>query len=175
MEDLPLRVAHRQTIEGLLAMIPTEDTNPPSEDTSFDHLRWMMNRCMEHLFVWPIDKISRWIGCVQGVMRCRGVLDFGAERDRTRPIFHRAYEAMGQAIPKTAERPVAAFDHPGAQHIDEMMQTGVDAIEKMVVALDAVLRSDKVRTVVVGEVMRELHGSANPATITEEFNKRLNR
>lgn len=162
MEDLPLRVAHRQTIEGLLAMIPTEDTNPPSEDTSFDHLRWMMNRCMEHLFVWPIDKISRWVGCVQGVMRCRGVLDFGAERDRTRPIFHRAYTAMGQVIPQTAER--VTLDHPLAQRIDGLNQT-----------LDTVLRGEKVRNVVVGEVMRELHGSGNPATITEEFNKRLDR
>jgi hypothetical protein len=173
MEDLPLRVAHQQTIMGLLEMIPKEDSNPPSDDTSFDHLFWMMTHCMEHLFVWPIDKISRWIGCVQGVMRCRGVLDFGAERDRTRPIFHKAYEAMGQTIPKTTERPT--LEHPLAQRVDKLMQTGENSAEKLAVALEAALKSDKIQNIVVGEVMKALHGGANPAAIAEELTKRLDR
>jgi hypothetical protein len=93
--------AHRSTIEGLMEALPTQDTLAASEDTSFPYLRWMLEEALEHLDVWPIDKVSRWIGCVQGVMRCRGVLDFSAERDRTRPFFHKAYQDMGIRVPKT--------------------------------------------------------------------------
>lgn len=97
-------------------MIPNEDTLPNDNDTSFYHLRWMMNRCMENLFTWPLDKISRWIGCVQGVMRCRSVLDFGAERDRTRPIFHEAYKAMGYQVPETTDPTTKTVANPLDYH-----------------------------------------------------------
>jgi hypothetical protein len=146
----------------------------------------MMNRCLEHLFVWPIDKISRWIGCVQGVMRCRGVLDFSAERDRTRPIFHKAYAATGQVIPETAERQVG-LDHPLAGRIDNMMQTGQDAEAKMWQAIAETLGKNTphvtgykngnpaLLSYLVGQVMKRLHGSGNPTVIQDHLKAILDR
>lgn len=45
------------------------------------------------------DKVSRWLGFVQGVMYSHGLLDINTERDRTRPLFHAAYKKMGLPIP----------------------------------------------------------------------------
>lgn len=45
------------------------------------------------------DKVSRWLGFVQGAMYSYGLLDINTERDRTRPLFHDAYEKMGLPIP----------------------------------------------------------------------------
>ena len=72
--------------------------------TSYDNLEWMVRTCLEDIESLPTDKISRWIGFVQGVLASRGDLDVNAERDRTRPFFHEAYTAIGQRIPETRER-----------------------------------------------------------------------
>jgi len=39
----------------------------------------------------PLDKLGRWVGFVQGVLAANGVLDVDAERERTRPLFWTAY------------------------------------------------------------------------------------
>ena len=49
----------------------------------------------------PIDKTSRWIGFIQ-----RGLIDGNlttvqAERDFSRPLFHKAYKEMGYEIPES--------------------------------------------------------------------------
>ena len=61
-----------------------------SEPTSVDHLLWM---CVEAIRMIDqdkyvrIDKVSRWLGYIQGVLVCNGMLDVAEERERTRPIF----------------------------------------------------------------------------------------
>lgn len=44
------------------------------------------------------------LGRLQGLLKANGALDFDEERDRTRPIMHAAYKAIGKAIPATRER-----------------------------------------------------------------------
>lgn len=123
MTDLPLREALRATLEGLKGQVPKwmppgpyegfdEDGEPfhagareRADTTSVEHLHWMIDHALEHINNWPTDKTSRWIGFVHGVLAVKsGTFSVGAERDRTRPIFHEAYEAMGLNKPETAER-----------------------------------------------------------------------
>lgn len=100
--DLPVRLAHRDTILDLFALIP--ETIPGSnERTSPENLRWMLHRCLEELDTFPVDKMGRWVGFVQGVLALSGHLDVDEERNRTRGRFHAAYEATGQVIPPTMQ------------------------------------------------------------------------
>lgn len=61
---------------------------------SAEHLRWMCAEILRNIRTFPVDKIGRWVGFIQGVMACNGALDVDAERDRTRPIFTDAYAKM---------------------------------------------------------------------------------
>lgn len=72
--------------------------------TSADHLRWMMDELVKNIDTFPADKTSRWIGFIQGVMAANGALDVDAERDRTRPLFKKAYEIMEAARHAPASR-----------------------------------------------------------------------
>jgi hypothetical protein len=49
------------------------------------------------------DELSYRLGFVQGALTVHGLLDVDEERDRTRPIFHAAYEAAGLGRPATVE------------------------------------------------------------------------
>lgn len=103
MTDIPVRDAHRDTILILREMIP--DTIPGSTNrTSPTNLHWMLDKCLEELYFFPVDKLGRWVGFVQGVLALSGFLDVDAERDRTRGIFHAAYTETGQVIPATMAR-----------------------------------------------------------------------
>ena len=62
----------------------------------------------ENLRTWPLDKTSRWLGYVQGVMAAEGMPSVREERDFSRPMFHAAYAAAGVALPATAESPPGA-------------------------------------------------------------------
>lgn len=73
------------------------------QEVSGINLRWMAFHILENKHL-PIDKISRWLGFMQGVLAVRGLLSVKKERDATRSIFHRAYKAMGFALPKSASR-----------------------------------------------------------------------
>lgn len=64
----------------------------------------MIAQIIEKMDVWPTDKTSRWIGYIQGVLASNGQLDVNAERDRTRPFFHEAYQALGLIVPETVDR-----------------------------------------------------------------------
>lgn len=114
MTDQPLREALRLTLEGLASQVPADKAPPVSGrrravmnngSTTRKNLRWMCAKCLEEIDNWPTDKISRWIGFVQGVLAAQHHLDVSAERDRTRPFFHEAYEAMGLDRPQTSEMP----------------------------------------------------------------------
>ena len=104
----PLRKALLATLLGL------ESAVPPIEEagiaaaietgkTSLANLRWMVAHCIKEIDTLPVDKICRWIGFVQGVLASKEIIDVDAERDRTRPFFHEAYEQMGIEIPAPEE------------------------------------------------------------------------
>lgn len=72
--------------------------------TSYANLKWLCETAITEADNYPIDKLSRWLGFVQGVLIGNGVLDTRVERDRSRPLFHAAYEAEGIQVPPTRER-----------------------------------------------------------------------
>ena len=45
------------------------------------------------------DKISRWLGYVQGIMTIYGWITIAEERETTRSLFHQAYEDAGLSKP----------------------------------------------------------------------------
>ena len=47
------------------------------------------------------DKMSRWLGFVQGVLYSRMLIDINEEREFSRPLFHEAYDKMGLEKPET--------------------------------------------------------------------------
>lgn len=70
---------------------PIEDTENP---TTLNHLLWMCLHLKKNIVDngrgFPIDKFSRWIGYIQGVMTCKGLTTVNAERNVTRPWFTEA-------------------------------------------------------------------------------------
>lgn len=97
----PLRGALWAVLEGLKVHIPDNDGD--GSETSFGNLRWMVDRCLSDETM-PLDKINRWVGFIQGVLAVQGLLSVAAERDRTRPIFHAAYQEMGIVPPASMSR-----------------------------------------------------------------------
>lgn len=73
---------------------------PPHGDP--EHLEWMLDQIVENYNTWPIDKSSRWLGFVQGMMVAQSWITVEEERDRTRPIFHEAYKQEGIKVPERA-------------------------------------------------------------------------
>ena len=59
------------------------DTHP----TSLDHLLWMCRECLRTLESMPIDKCSRWLGFVQGILAAYEIISVAEERAVTRPWF----------------------------------------------------------------------------------------
>jgi hypothetical protein len=102
-----LRAALRITLAGLMAKIPTADLSMSRvgnrEGGQADYLLQMVNKALDEVDRWPVDKLSRWIGFLQGVLYEAGALDIREERGRTRPYFHAAYRAMGIDVPESWE------------------------------------------------------------------------
>lgn len=48
----------------------------------------LCRHAIAHVHEIPEDKANRWLGFVQGVLVCAGIMDIEAERDHTRPMFH---------------------------------------------------------------------------------------
>jgi hypothetical protein len=80
-------------------MLEDADFTGPDK-TEASHLRWMceeaLSKLSEHVdsvAYWgsgeyfPIDKYSRWLGFVQGVMLMHGIVTVDDERDFSRPLF----------------------------------------------------------------------------------------
>jgi len=74
------------------------------DETSTANLAWMCRRALEGADTLPVDKLSRWLGFVQGVLAARGAISVAAERDFSRPLFHAAYWGEGTAVPPTIGR-----------------------------------------------------------------------
>lgn len=105
MTDLPTTIREATAVvlkacRTTLSLLPSDDM----EHVGTVHLSWMCDQALAHLDDWPIDKLNRWLGYIQGVMTARGFLDPDEERERTRPIFHAAYRAEAEAVPETVER-----------------------------------------------------------------------
>lgn len=89
VHKIALRVANVEVVLGLQARLAGKTFG--AGKASAEHLRWLCGELLNNLGRMPPDKSGRWIGFIQGVMVCNGVLDVDEERDRTRPIYQRAY------------------------------------------------------------------------------------
>jgi len=58
---------------------------------SLPYVSWFIDHALERSEELEIDKLGRWVGFIQGVLMTHGLLDVNEERDRTRPIFTKAY------------------------------------------------------------------------------------
>ena len=72
------------------------------------------------------DKVSRWLGFIQGVLFSMNLLNIGHERDFSRELFHKAYEDSGIEKPKSL---TATLD-PIYFHITSMQELNDLAIKK---------------------------------------------
>ena len=75
------------------------------KEVTLENLIWMCQTIMANIDSYPVDKQGRWIGFVQGVLACKGILSVANERDRTRPFFHEAYAKTDQVVPPTLNMP----------------------------------------------------------------------
>jgi hypothetical protein len=81
-----------------------EDPMEGHERLSLKNLRWICEEGIAKSGQLPIDKLSRWLGFVQGCLAMRQIIDVDEERDFTRPLFHRAYRDEGSDVPDVHER-----------------------------------------------------------------------
>lgn len=66
---------------------PVDNTKLENGDTtSHDHLLWMIEHCLKRIPAgMSVDKYSRWLGYIQGVLVCRKITTVENERNRIRP------------------------------------------------------------------------------------------
>lgn len=105
------------------------DTFAGDSYRSLANLAWMCRTAIADGPNLPEDKVSRWLGFVQGGLAMRGLLDVGKERDVSRTLFHRAYKAMGRVPPASLAReavpaPMMGPQTDGVATMDYMMQAG---------------------------------------------------
>jgi hypothetical protein len=111
MNEDPRAEASAEIFRRYLALLDgcTHDPLEAHPRLSIANLVWICEQGVAQAHVLPLDKISRWLGFVQGCLAMRGLSDVDVERDETRPIFHRAYERCGIIPPepqaKDAGRP----------------------------------------------------------------------
>lgn len=58
-----------------------------------DHLVRLCNEALDNAQNYPFDKLSRWIGFIQGVLCANGVIDVDEERNYSRPLLHAIHSA----------------------------------------------------------------------------------
>jgi hypothetical protein len=105
----PIIEATHQVIGNLMPMIDEQlqfealygRDEKEQKEVSAENLSWMARHILANREL-PADKISRWLGFIQGVLAVRGRLSVTAERDATRGIFHRAYSVLQIARPVSA-------------------------------------------------------------------------
>lgn len=105
----PIIEATHEVIGNLLPMIDQQlqfetlygRDEAEQKEVSAENLSWMARHILSNREL-PSDKISRWVGFIQGVLAVRGRLSVAAERDATRGIFHRAYSLLRIAKPVSA-------------------------------------------------------------------------
>lgn len=102
----PITDANLEVVRGLL----TRETLDQLPDAIRDRLSSMANAMEENAYDWPHDKTGRWLGFIQGLLFAHGLLDVNAERDRTRPLFHRAYQEAGLRVPGSIDVDEGSID-----------------------------------------------------------------
>lgn len=65
------------------------------------NLKELSIEAIEKINDYPIDKLSRWLGFVQGYIIFTSQSTTDIERDFSRPLFHKAYENENIKIPKS--------------------------------------------------------------------------
>lgn len=80
------------------------DPHALSPDLCHTHLRWMCATIVSNAYCWPVDKISRWLGFIQGVMASQSLISVSVERDFSRELFHEEYVENGVSPPLTVYR-----------------------------------------------------------------------
>lgn len=65
------------------------------EGKNFKDEEFLLNFCDSALTLTNPDKLSRWVGYIQGVLIERGILDTKFERDVSREIYKPIYERLG--------------------------------------------------------------------------------
>jgi hypothetical protein len=51
----------------------------------------------------PAEKMSRWLGFIQGILFANGVITIDEERNISRPLIHRAYKNAGLNPPESID------------------------------------------------------------------------
>jgi hypothetical protein len=86
----------------LMCKVPYDKND--KKETSLANVDWMCQTALNNCLVWPIDKLSRWLGFIQACLAFHGLTTVKEEREATRPLFREAYKEMGIYIPETQER-----------------------------------------------------------------------
>ena len=155
---IALRAANVEVISGLYVLLQKETWGRGKWAAS--HLRWMCEYLMNEIGRMPPDKSGRWIGFIQGVMAAHGVIDVDAERERTRPIYAKAYFTGDQPSAPTV-RP-----EPAAPDVAALAEKLAMFFQRYLSNRGLVQRSDKYGSaslVEAGELAKELFVVLTPA------------
>lgn len=98
-----VRTATAALFRRYLALLGDEPL-AEGDETSPANLAWMCREALAGAETLPVDKLSRWLGFVQGVLAARAIISVADEREVSRPLFHSAYRTEGTAMPPTLER-----------------------------------------------------------------------
>ena len=99
----PLHEVNLQLFTRYLRILKRIEPNTsPDDPTSIQYLLSMCETAIRHPEMY-IDKHSRWLGYIQGVLTMRGHINVQEERDFSRPLYQDAYRRMGLEQPKTLE------------------------------------------------------------------------
>jgi hypothetical protein len=99
---------------------PEED----GDETSLNHLKWMCDHVLNSDM--PIDKMSRWLGFVQGLLTAKKIISVEEERNFSRPLFHQAYENEDINNPGKHERKVFRTEDLSEETIKAIMNSKMD-------------------------------------------------
>jgi hypothetical protein len=65
---------------------------------------------------YPFDKLNRWIGFVQGILACHGLIKVDQERNFTRPLLHSLHDTPPPPTFETGK--FSASDNPSKPSMD---------------------------------------------------------
>ena len=66
-----------------------------------EELKNLVLKALEEIHVYPIDKLSRWLGFIQAYVIFTNQTTVDIERDFSRPLFHTAYKNENIKIPSS--------------------------------------------------------------------------
>jgi hypothetical protein len=105
----PLREAHIMLAERYIEMMIGDESRGKR---NHGEMKKFARQIVNDAYVWPVDKVARWIGYLQRYMIEKKMTTVEKERLYSRPLFHEAYVVNGVAIPET----VNLSDDLGVKH-----------------------------------------------------------